>query len=108
MFPISQSASLSISMSRPRTYTRNARATDGERLEETALNERLEARGLGARRTNNRTLYGKSFTKAVGHAVESILPQLAGRDVLMHEDNQTICHILTCLSSRSHVMMEEL
>jgi hypothetical protein len=40
--------------------------------------------------------------------VESFLPQLASRNVLMHEDNQTVTHILTCFSSRSPLRMEEL
>jgi hypothetical protein len=45
--------------------------------------------------------------KAVRHEVESFLPQLAGRNVLMHED-KAIHHIPTRLNSRSHIMMEEL
>jgi hypothetical protein len=45
---------------------------------------------------------------AVRHAVESFLPLLAGRNVLMHEDNQVVCHILIGLTSRSRVMMEEM
>jgi hypothetical protein len=46
--------------------------------------------------------------KAAHHAVESFLPQLAGRNVLVHEDNHAVCHILACLTSRAHVMMDEL
>jgi len=40
--------------------------------------------------------------------VESFLPHLAGRNVLMHEDNQAVCHILSGLTSRSPEMMAEL
>jgi hypothetical protein len=39
--------------------------------------------------------------KAVRHAVESFLTQMAGRNVLFHEDNHAVCHILTCMTSRS-------
>jgi hypothetical protein len=46
--------------------------------------------------------------KAARHAVESFLRELAGRNVLLHEDNHGVCHILTGLTSRSLVMMDEL
>eukprot|EP00873_Tetraselmis_striata_P025566 jgi/Tetstr1/445830/TSEL_033471.t1 len=40
--------------------------------------------------------------------VESILPHLAGRRVLLHEDNQAVCSVLAGLTSRSPAMMAEL
>eukprot|EP00873_Tetraselmis_striata_P013426 jgi/Tetstr1/433690/TSEL_022909.t1 len=46
--------------------------------------------------------------RAVRHAVESFLPQLRGRRVLLHEDNTAVVAALTNLTSRSPVMMEEL
>jgi hypothetical protein len=46
--------------------------------------------------------------KAVRQVVEGFLPQLVGRDVLLHRDNEAVCHILIGMTSRSHVMMEEL
>jgi hypothetical protein len=41
--------------------------------------------------------------RAVRHAIESFLPQLKGRHVLLHEDNT-----LTKLTTRSPIMMTEL
>jgi hypothetical protein len=46
--------------------------------------------------------------RAVRHAVESFLPQLRGRQVLLHEDNTAVVAALTKLTSRSPVMMAEL
>jgi hypothetical protein len=45
---------------------------------------------------------------AVRLAVESFLPQLKGRQVLLHEDNTAVVAALTKLTSRSPVMMAEL
>ena len=42
------------------------------------------------------------------HAVNSFLPQLKGRQVLLHEDNTAVVAALTKLTSRSPAMMEEL
>eukprot|EP00873_Tetraselmis_striata_P007845 jgi/Tetstr1/428109/TSEL_018164.t1 len=39
--------------------------------------------------------------KDVRLAVESFLPRLAGRNVLMHEDNHAVVHFLTTMTSRS-------
>jgi hypothetical protein len=36
------------------------------------------------------------------------MPQLAGRNVLLHEDKHAVYHVLEGLTSRSPVMMEEL
>eukprot|EP00873_Tetraselmis_striata_P033011 jgi/Tetstr1/453275/TSEL_003957.t1 len=46
--------------------------------------------------------------KAVRLAVESFLHHLAGRNVLMHKDNQAVCHVPSDLISRSPEMMAEL
>jgi hypothetical protein len=46
--------------------------------------------------------------RAFRHAVESFLPQLKGRQVLLHEDNTAVVAALTKLTSRSPVMMTEL
>lgn len=46
--------------------------------------------------------------RAVRLTVEHYLPQLAGRRVLLHEDNQAVVWILTNLVTRSHEMMQEL
>jgi hypothetical protein len=46
--------------------------------------------------------------RAVRHAVESFLPQLKGRRVLLHEDITAVVAALTKLTSRSPVMMTEL
>lgn len=46
--------------------------------------------------------------KAVRYAVESFLPQLQGRHVRLHEDNQAVVSVLTHLTTRSSKMMSEL
>eukprot|EP00873_Tetraselmis_striata_P042357 jgi/Tetstr1/462621/TSEL_007606.t1 len=46
--------------------------------------------------------------RAVRHAVESFMPQLRGRRVLLHEDNTAVVAATTNFTSRSPVMMEEL
>jgi hypothetical protein len=71
------------------------------------INEHLEARGFWSKEDEHQYITWKEL-KAVRHAVESFKPQLAGRNVFLHEDNQATCHILTCLTSRSHVTMEEI
>eukprot|EP00873_Tetraselmis_striata_P027947 jgi/Tetstr1/448211/TSEL_035499.t1 len=40
--------------------------------------------------------------------VESFLPHLAGRRVLLHEDNQVVCSVLAGLTPRSPTMMAQL
>eukprot|EP00873_Tetraselmis_striata_P044568 jgi/Tetstr1/464832/TSEL_009571.t1 len=46
--------------------------------------------------------------KAVRLAVESFLPHLAGRRLLLHEGNPAVCNVLAGLTSRSPAMMAEL
>jgi ribonuclease HI len=46
--------------------------------------------------------------KAVRLAVKTFFPHIAGRNVLLREDNLAVCHILAGLTSRSPAMMTEL
>jgi hypothetical protein len=46
--------------------------------------------------------------KAFRLAVLSFLPHLVGRNVLLHEDNHAVRHVLAGLTSRSPEMMTEL
>jgi hypothetical protein len=46
--------------------------------------------------------------RVVRHAAESFLPQLHGRQVLLHEDNTAVVATLAKLTTRSLVMMTEL
>eukprot|EP00873_Tetraselmis_striata_P021815 jgi/Tetstr1/442079/TSEL_003162.t1 len=71
------------------------------------LNGRLEARGFWSSADERQHITWKEL-KAVRLAVESFLPHLAGRNVLRHEDNQAVCHVLSGLTSRSPEMMAEL
>jgi hypothetical protein len=71
------------------------------------LNEHLEVRGFLCKEDKHHHITWKEL-KAVRHDVESFLPQLADRNVLLHEDGQAVCHILTCMISRLIVIMEEL
>jgi hypothetical protein len=41
-------------------------------------------------------------------AIESFLPELIGRRLLLHEDKQPVVGVLTHLTSRSPAMMSEL
>jgi ribonuclease HI len=71
------------------------------------LYEHLEARGFSSKEDEQQHITWKEM-KAARHAVESFLPQPAARNVLLHEDNNVVCHIQTGMTSRSPVMMEEL
>ncbi len=46
--------------------------------------------------------------KAVRCAIHSFLPELKGRRILLHEDNQSVIEVLMHLTSKSPVMMCEL
>eukprot|EP00873_Tetraselmis_striata_P011443 jgi/Tetstr1/431707/TSEL_021232.t1 len=70
------------------------------------LNGRLEAREFRGAADERRHITLKEM-KAVQLAVEPFLPHLAGRRVLLHEDNQAVCNVLVGLTSRSPEMMEE-
>lgn len=71
------------------------------------LNNQLPARGFWATPTREEHITFKEL-QAVRHAVESFLPQLHGRNVLLHEDNQAVVSILTHLTSKSSALMTEL
>jgi hypothetical protein len=46
--------------------------------------------------------------KAVRCAIQAFLPELKGRHLLLHEDNQSLIGVLTHLTSKSLTMMREL
>ena len=46
--------------------------------------------------------------KAIRCAIESFLPEVKGRRLLLHEDNQSVVGVLTHPTSRSPAMMSEL
>jgi hypothetical protein len=71
------------------------------------LNEHFESRGFWSKEDEQQHITWKEL-KAVRKVVESFLPQLAGRNVILHEDNYAVYHILTCLTSRAPVVMDEL
>ena len=73
------------------------------------LNEdaRYQARGFWSSTDRLEHITWKEL-RAVRHAVNSFLPQLKGRQVLLHEDNTAVVAALTKLTSRSPAMMEEL
>ena len=71
------------------------------------LNQRLEARGFWMGDDRSQHITWKEL-KAVRRTVESFLPMLRGRRVVLHEDNQSVIGVLTGLTSRSPVMMTEL
>eukprot|EP00873_Tetraselmis_striata_P036056 jgi/Tetstr1/456320/TSEL_004100.t1 len=70
-------------------------------------NSAYQARGFWYEDDRSHHITWKEL-RAVRHAVESFLPQLRGRRVLLHEDNTAVVAALTILTSRSPVMMEEL
>lgn len=71
------------------------------------LNEHLDARGFWTSPTREAHITLKEL-QAVRHAVETFLPHLQGRRVLLHEDNQSVIGVLTHLTSKSPAMMTEL
>ena len=46
--------------------------------------------------------------KAVRCAIQAFIPELKGRRLLLHEDNQSVIGVLTHLTSKSPTMMCEL
>ena len=71
------------------------------------LNDCVEARGFWDQYDLPQHITWKEL-KAVRLAVLSFLPQLRGRRVLLHEDNQAVIGVLTHLTSKSPQMMNEL
>jgi hypothetical protein len=71
------------------------------------LNDCIEARGFWSGKDREQHITFKEL-KAVRCAIESFLPELKGRRLLLHEDNQSVVGVLTHLTSRSPAMMSEL
>eukprot|EP00873_Tetraselmis_striata_P002826 jgi/Tetstr1/423090/TSEL_013861.t1 len=72
------------------------------------LNGRREAPGFWSSADERQHIITWKELKAVRLAVESFLPHLAGRNVLLPEDNHAVCHVLSGLTFRSPEMMYEL
>eukprot|EP00873_Tetraselmis_striata_P044139 jgi/Tetstr1/464403/TSEL_009196.t1 len=68
------------------------------------LNETTEARGF--KYDGDRELH--ITYKAVRYTVLTVLSELRGRQVLIHEDNMVVVHILASLTSPSPLLMTEL
>ena len=71
------------------------------------LNDDVTAKGIWTTPDREEHITYKEL-KAVRFAVQSFLPRLRGRRVLLHEDNQAVVRILTTLTSRSPALMNEL
>ena len=71
------------------------------------LNDRVEARGFWTNPDLGEHITFKEL-KAVRCAIQSFLPELKGRRILLHEDIQSVIGVLTHLTSKSPVMMCEL
>ncbi len=71
------------------------------------LNNRVEARGFWEPQDRDEHVTFKEL-KAVRRAIQSFLPELKGRRILLHEDNQSVIGVLTNLTSKSPKMMCEL
>jgi hypothetical protein len=71
------------------------------------LNGGLEARGFWGREDDHHHINWKEL-KAVRFTILSVLPHLAGRNILLHEDNEAVSYVLAGLTSRSPKMMTEL
>ena len=67
----------------------------------------MEARGFWTNPDLGEHITFKEL-KAVRCAIQSFLPKLKGRRILLHEDNQSVIGVLTHLTSKSPVMMCEL
>jgi hypothetical protein len=70
------------------------------------LNGRLEASGFWGTEDEKQHITWKEL-KAVRLAVLNFLPHLAGRNVLLHEDNEAAFHVLAGMTSCSPEMMAE-
>jgi hypothetical protein len=71
------------------------------------LNDCVEARGFWGMPDLNEHITFKEL-KAVRCAIQAFLPELRGRRLLLHEDNQSVIGVLTHLTSKSPTMMSEL
>jgi hypothetical protein len=71
------------------------------------LNQHLPARGFWSPHERRQHITFLEL-RAVRHAVETFGTRITGRHVLLREDNQAVCAILTSLTSRSPQLMREL
>jgi hypothetical protein len=71
------------------------------------LNDCVEARGFWGMPDIEEHITFKEL-KAVRCAIQAFLPELKGRRLLLHEDNQSVIGVLTHLTSKSPTMMCEL
>ena len=71
------------------------------------MNDCSEARGFWSSPDTHQHITYKEL-EAVRCAIQSFLPELKGRRLLLHEDNQSVIGVLTHLTSRSPAMMCEL
>ncbi len=71
------------------------------------LNDYVEARGFWGMPDLNEHITFKEL-KAVRCAIQAFLPELRGKRLLLHEDNQSVIGVLTHLTSKSPTMMYEL
>jgi hypothetical protein len=71
------------------------------------LNNRNQTREFWSECDNAQHITWKEL-KTVILVVQTFLPQLACGSVMLHENNQTVCHILAGLTLRSPSMMTEL
>jgi hypothetical protein len=71
------------------------------------LNDCVEARGFRAMPYVDEHITFKDL-KAVRCAIQAFLPELKGRRILLHEDNQPVIGVLTHLSSKPPTTMREL
>jgi hypothetical protein len=71
------------------------------------LNDCVEARGFWGLPDLGEHITFKEL-KAVRCAIQAFLPELKGRRLLLHEDNQSVIGVLTHLTSKSPTMMCEL
>eukprot|EP00873_Tetraselmis_striata_P025550 jgi/Tetstr1/445814/TSEL_033455.t1 len=71
------------------------------------LYETTEARGFWYEGDRDMHITYKAL-KAVWYAVLTFLSELRGRQVLLHEDNMGVVHVLASLTSRSPLLMTEM
>jgi hypothetical protein len=71
------------------------------------LNDLKTARGFWYDEDRDQHITFKEL-KAVRYAIESFLPEVMGKRIILHEDNQAVVSVLTHLTSRSPAMMVEL
>jgi hypothetical protein len=71
------------------------------------LNQRRQARGFWRGHQQSEHINVQEL-RAVRYAVDSFLPQLRGRSVLLREDNQVVCALIERWTTRSGALMVQL